>query len=140
MKDFTRSRPVVQFQVDDHVYRGIDAMPAEDMVEILAKLQAVDDDDINQVYAMVQYVARELLDKPSADIFVKRMSRGSDRPIDFEQSNEIVMWLMEQYGGRPTMPSGPSGVGLPNPTSGQSLTGSTPDVVLTSSVSPGTDS
>lgn len=140
MKDFSRARPKIQFQVDDHIYYGIDAMPAEDMVDILAKLQGVNDDDIHQVYAMVQHVARELMDKPSADIFVQRMGRGSERPIDFEQANEIVMWLMEQYGGRPTMPSGSSGVGLPSPTSGQSLTGSTPDAVSISSASPGTDS
>lgn len=140
MKDFTKARSRVEFQVDGHTYHGISAMPAEDMVEILDMINQVSEDNIKAVYGMVQHVARRLLDKPSADTFVGRMSSGSDYPIDFEQANEITMWLMEAYGGRPTQQPSPSGVGLPSPTSGLSLTGSTPDVVSTSSPSPGTDS
>lgn len=140
MKDFTRARPTVQFRLGDRVFTGVTAMGADSMAEIIGMMDAVDENNIPGMLKTIRECATRMLDQPSATEFIRRMASNGPDAVDFVQSQEVISWLVGEFGGRPTEPSESSGVGLPAPTSGQSLTGSTPDVVSTSSPSPGTGS
>jgi hypothetical protein len=53
--------------------------------------------------------------------FAARLS-DKTRPIDDDQMSDVVLWLLEQYGLRPTEPSSPSSDGPASPESGTSST------------------
>jgi hypothetical protein len=139
MKDFSRARPTVGFKIDNDVFTGVPAMSADDMVTLVATFSDMDENDPVQVAKTIKNIVRNLLDSRSADVFVNRMGDRTN-PIEFDQANEIILWLMGEYGMRPTEQPSPSGSGPASPESGMSLTEPTSVAVSTSSPSPGPNS
>jgi hypothetical protein len=139
MKDFSRARPTVSFKIDDDVFTGVPAMSADDMVALVATFADMDEDDPVQVAKTIKDIVRNLLDSRSADRFVNRMG-DRVQPIEFDQANEVILWLMGEYGMRPTEQPSPSGSGPASPASGTNLTEPTSVAVSTSSPSLGTSS
>jgi hypothetical protein len=45
-----------------------------------------------------------------------------ENPIELEQASEVMIWLLEKYGLRPTQPSSNSADGSGNPASGTNST------------------
>jgi hypothetical protein len=69
--------------------------------------------------------------------FDQLRARGKDRtnPVEIDQLSDIVLWLLEEYGLRPTQLSSNSSPGPENPASGTNSTDSTPAAASTSSPS-----
>lgn len=139
IKDFSRARPEVVFQIDGDVFRGVSAISADDMTTLISTFQDMDSDDPVQVAKVIKDIISKLLDTRSSEIFVRRMGDRT-QPIEFDQANDVVMWLLGEYGMRPTEQPSPSGSGQASPGSGTTLTEPTPVAVSTSSPSLGTGS
>lgn len=139
MKDFSRARPAITFRVDDDVFTGVPAMPADDMINLVGSFQTMDENSPAEVQKTMKEIFRKLLDSRSAELLIDRMG-DSSRPIEFDQANDIVLWLMGEYGMRPTEQPSPSGSGQASPESGTNLTEPTSVAVSISSPSPGTGS
>jgi hypothetical protein len=57
---------------------------------------------------------------------LRRRLKDKQNPVDLDQLAEIVLWLLDAYGLRPTQPSSDSSDGSPSPASGTPSTESTP--------------
>jgi hypothetical protein len=134
IKDFTRARKRIQFKIDDDIFDAYPALPALILMEFSARAEAVNSDD-NEVAKEELIKMFELILQPeSLKVFIERM-RNYEKPIDNRQVNDVIPWLLEQYGLRPTTPSENSSDGQPNQDSGTNSTASTPDVASTSDTS-----
>jgi hypothetical protein len=138
-KDFTKKRDPISFTIDADRFICVPTIPGDTLVTLLAKLGGADDDDMEQVSDGLKNILAEMLVESSYQRFLERFASKTE-PIDFMQMNEIVEWLMEAFGMRPTKLPSDSAIGLPPQESGMSLTGSAPDVVSIHSNSPQTDS
>lgn len=136
MRDFTRQPKVIEFQIDADVFRCHPRLPAQVLIDFALKADAMGDNPTGEqgIQAMLDVLEATLL----SDHFKLFRSRMSDheRPIDFEQVNAIVPYIMEEYGLRPTVPSEESSDGPSSQESGTSLTASTSPVELISASSP----
>jgi hypothetical protein len=136
MKDFTRERKKIEFKIDDDVFTAKSPIPAQTLMDFASAFSSMNEDSaVEDQLAAFQGVLDLVLMPQSLERFKQRMS-DADEPVSVEQVEEIVSWLFEEYGLRPTQPSEPSVPGPPAPDSGMSLTGNTPVVVSTSSDSP----
>lgn len=124
-KDFTKQREAISFTVDPDTFRAYPAMSAQTLIDFAAKSQNLDADDGAAMIGVYQTVLAEVLEPDSFERFTARMADRAN-PIDPNQVNDIVTWLFEQYGMRPTQPSEPSPTGPSDPEPGTGSTASTP--------------
>jgi hypothetical protein len=139
MKDFSRPRKPIHFTIDDDSFDCAPAIPAETLMELTGEFAAMEEDDVEAAMRATMAVLEKFLLPKSFAVFKERMG-NPDNPIEFPQVNDVVMWLLGEYGMRPTEQSSGSADGLQPPAPGTTSTGSTPDVVSTSSISPPTAS
>jgi hypothetical protein len=139
MKSFTRPRVPIEFEIDDEKFDAARAIPAQALMDMTKQFAAMDEDDSEAAMAAMIAVLKEFLLPRSYDRFLTRMS-SKEEPIEFPQVQDVIFWLLEQYGMRPTQQSSGSSDGLPSPEPGTNSTGSTPDVVSISLPSPLIDS
>ncbi len=133
MKDFSRPRKKIAFTIDGDVFEGAPVMPAETLMQFGSKL-AVGETSEENFRTMGRLLEMVLL----PDSYKRIMERLSSRenPIDIEQLSDLVPWLLEQYGLRPTRPSSSSADGPPSPESGTTSTETTSAAGSISSISP----
>lgn len=139
IKDFSKARKRIQFKIDDDVFEASPAVPAEILMDFAAQFSDLDPENApvgKQLEAFRGVLELVLLDD-SLTRFSERL-RDRRNPIDIDQMEEIITWLFEVYGLRPTEPSSGSPSGPSVPVSGMALTGSTPAVVSISAASPST--
>lgn len=136
MRDFTRAPKVIEFQIDDDVFRCHPRLPAQVLIDFALKADKMGDSPTGEqgIQAMTDVLQATLIPEHYAR-FSARM-KDAEHPIDLEQVNEIVPWVMEEYGLRPTEPSGDSSDGPSSLASGTSSTASTPAVGSISASSP----
>src|SRR5688572_6783834 len=108
MKDFTKpKKPPIEFTVDDDVFLCTPEVTVGAAQQLAS--MAEEKDNVKRMLML-----GELLDlimfPDSAARFSARM-RNPEHPITNEQLGEILEWLMEEYGERPTKPSPPSSTG-----------------------------
>lgn len=141
MKDFTKQRKVIEFQIDDDVFRAVPVIPADVMIKFVQRFEDMDPESkkSSENIAALLETLETLLIPDSFKRFRARMG-DADAAIDINQVNEVVEWVMGEYGMRPTQSSDPSSTGSSDQGSGTSSTGSTRDVVSISSASPQTGS
>lgn len=104
--DFSRTRPSEQpkrFRIDGVVYECAPILPAGATRDLarLAKLHGTDN-----VIGMVE-VLGDFMDAvmyPDSALEFATHMRDPVNPIDDEQISQIVVWLIREYGGRPTSP------------------------------------
>jgi hypothetical protein len=89
--------------------------------------------------ALLKQALKFVLLPESYERFSARL-KDRHNPIDDDQLADVVLWLLEQYGLRPTAPSQPSSDGSPSPESGTSSTESTQPEAPTSEASQPTGS
>lgn len=136
MRDFSKKRKDISFRVDDDVFHAAPGVPADVLMEFAAEfsgltVQATVDQQLRAFRGMFELV----LHPDSLARFNERL-RDRVNPIEIDQVEQIITWLMEQYGLRPTeLPSG-SPPGLPGPESGTTSTATTPGEVSISAASP----
>lgn len=137
MKDFTKIRKPLQFQVDDDVFDAAPTIPAEVMIQFAEGFTTVDPAAMSpsEMVGALRRVVEFVLLPQSLARFKERMASQAE-PIDMEQLDNIVQWLFEEYGLRPTTESSPSLSGDSLLAPGTISTVSTPDVASISAASP----
>lgn len=120
-KDFTRKRERVTFRVDDDLFEAASALPGQTLTEFARRFSDIGTTPAtDQLTVLTDALAMVLLPE-SAARFSKRFA-DLENPIELEQASEIVMWLLERYGLRPTQPSSHSASGSVNLEPGMSST------------------
>lgn len=133
IRNFSRDREQILFKIDDDTFEAKSAIPARVMLNFVKKFAAMTtDSSVEDQLQAFEEVLNLVLTPVSRDRFEERMSDG-ENPIDISQIEDIVEWLFEQYGLRPTKPSEDSAPGPPSPASGTNSTDSTSETVLISS-------
>lgn len=127
-KDFTRKRERLTFRIDDDLFEATPALPGEVLVEFAKRFSDIDTVALDQKLDVVKDALGLVLLPDSHALFTKRFS-DLENPIEYEQASEVMTWLMEVYGRRPTQPSSPSSTGQPSPASGTSSTDAAPQTV-----------
>lgn len=120
MKDFSKIRKPVVFTIDEDTFRGVPGVPAVVFVNFMAQAQSLgEDEDPEKYFELNVSLLKEVLDVPSFETFHRRIN-DRDQPIEVDQVNDVTMWLMDEYGMRPTeappsssdgpsaLPSGPN--------------------------------
>jgi hypothetical protein len=127
-KDFTRKRERLTFRIDDDLFEATPALPGEVLVEFAKRFSDIDTVGLDQKLDVVKEALGLVLLPDSHTLFSKRFA-DLENPIEYEQASEVMSWLMEVYGRRPTQPSSPSPTGQPSPESGTSSTDAAPQTV-----------
>lgn len=135
MRDFTKQRREIKFKIDDDVFEVAPALPAGVLMDFATDFQKLDKESGEDQKRSMMTILETVLVAGSYQRFTQRM-QDRLQPIDLEQVNDVIEWIMEEYGMRPTEPSEDSSGGQPGPASGTPSTENTPDVASISSDSP----
>lgn len=139
-RDFSRQRPRVCFTIDGDTFDASPAIPADLLVEFGTRAEkASTAETLPQQFDLLTSVLELVLLEDSYALLRRRM-KDRTKPVELDQLNDIIEYLMGEYGLRPTQPSSDSSDGPPNPESGTSSTASTPAAASTSSPSQPTGS
>jgi hypothetical protein len=139
-RDFSRKRKRVHFVIDDDTFDATPAIPADLLVEFGVRYeQAASAESLPEQFELLTGVLELVLLEDSYALLRKRM-KDRHNPVELDQLNDIIEYLMSEYGLRPTQPSPDSSDGQPNPESGTNSTETTQPEASTSSTSPPTAS
>jgi hypothetical protein len=119
-KDFSKVRPRIVLTVDGEQYEAKPALSLPTLQAVQAMQKRMKDPDADRI-AEFEGMFTVLLKADDAARFAVKL-KDSDDPIDPSQLGEMVSWLMEQYGGRPTEGSLESPSGSTDATSGMPST------------------
>lgn len=125
IRDFTRKRERLVFRIDDDLFEAAPAIPGDMLTEFAKRYANIGDAPVEQQLNVLKDALGLILLPESHARFTKRLA-DAENPIELEQAIEVVNWLMDTYGKRPTEPSSPSPDGLPSPESGTSSTDAQP--------------
>jgi hypothetical protein len=133
IKDFSKARKTLQFRVDGDVFQAVSAIPAEVMIQFTEALTSADPTRMSpkEQVGVLRGVLDLVLEAESLVRFKERMADVGN-PIEIDQINDIVVWLFEEYGMRPTVESVSSASGGSPPAPGTGSTVATPAGALTS--------
>lgn len=139
-RDFSRKRKRLDFTIDGDLFEAAPALPGDVFAEFVTLYNTTGDTETYQQQhdLLKQALQLALLDE-SWQRFTARL-QDKKRPIDDDQMSDVVLWLLEEYGMRPTQPSPPSSDGPASPESGTSSTENTQPAESTSPPSPPTAS
>lgn len=124
-KDFTVDAQPIRFQVNDDVFTAPAVLPIPVMQQLttaVEKLKGVSD---AAAFDAILEVFDAILVDDSARRFRERVA-DKVQPIGIEQVVNIMNWLIEVYGLRPTEQSSDSSAGQPAETSGMLSTAGVP--------------
>jgi len=82
-------------------------------LDSLAAMANINDDDVagpEKVAKMVDFLV-SVLEEESGAVFRENTQRGAQKPIGVRTIQQLVPWMMEQYGLRPTQESSESSDG-----------------------------
>jgi hypothetical protein len=120
IKDFSHSLEPKKFRINDDVFEASPEMPLG-MIQDLAKFMVSRDELSGKGLEVLLELFDALLFDASAAKFRER-TKDKEKPIGVSHAIEIVPWLLEQYGLRPTQPSSPSSNGSDDGITGTNLT------------------
>lgn len=124
-RDFSRPRNKIVFTIDGDVFEAAPVMPAQTLMEFAGHFANIGEAPGDNLDAMRGLLEMVLL--PDSYLRLSERMRSKSNPIDIVQVSDVISWLLERYGLRPTQPSSSSADGSPSPESGTSSTGTTPD-------------
>lgn len=124
-KDFSRKREAKTFVIDGDTYHAAVALPGETFVEFTDRLSAFEAADTWRENFDALVAALELVLLPDSYKLLRDRAKDIEQPVDLDQMAEIGLWLMDEYGLRPTQPPSDSSDGSPSPESGTSSTENT---------------
>lgn len=122
-RDFSKPRDPIYFTLDDERFDAAPAIPGETLAEFATRFSGEDETSrppMEQVQAYLS--ALELVLVPESYARFRARLSDRERPVELDQATDVILWLMEQYGQRPTQPSSPSSDGRPVPEPGTSST------------------
>lgn len=139
LKDFSANAQPILFRIDGDIFEAPARIPAQVMLDFVEGFnQLGEKPDMKDQVGMMMGMIDLVLQPQSAELFRRRMG-DRDNPIDLEQVQDVLPWLMEQYGMRPTEPSDTSSDGQPSLEPGTDSTATSPAPASISVVSPPTD-
>lgn len=121
VKDFTRKHEPINFRIDADVFEAARALPGEVLAQFATRFQEIGNMPVGQQVNGILDALGLVLIPESASRFSKRLG-SLENPIELEQAMDVLMWLLERYGLRPTQPSSNSADGLPSQASGTNST------------------
>lgn len=132
MKDFTRQPRVIEFKIDDDIFRCHPRLPAQTLIDFTLEVEKIGEEMTSEqgIETMIGTLKMVLV-PDHYKVFHDRMSDVLN-PIELTQANEIIQWVMGEYGMRPTESPEDSSTGQSSPEPGTSSTGDSPAEALTS--------
>ena len=125
-RSFTKERKRLTFTIDDDTFEAASALPGDVFAEFVTTYNGTaDTETYQQQHDLLKSALALALLPDSYERFAARL-KDKTRPIDDDQMSDVVLWLLEEYGMRPTQPSQPSSDGSASPESGTSSTENTP--------------
>lgn len=118
-KDFTGDSDPIQFKIREEVFTARDDIP----LRYFGSLAAIGDDlegGKGDAASKLLSLFEKLLEPESYGRFAAAVAGESATVIGISRVKEIIPWLLEQYGLRPTV--APSGSSTTSDASGESLT------------------
>ncbi len=122
VKDFSRQRKRLQFRIDDDLFEAARALPGKTLARFAGRFSDVDKTPVDKQLEIFAEVLGMVLLPESNARFQKRLD-DLEQPIELEQASDVITWLLEEYGLRPTEPSSESSSGPSSPASGTNSTG-----------------
>jgi hypothetical protein len=140
-RDFSRgSNEPLPFTIDGDVFYAAARLPGDVFAEFVTLYNdRVESEEYQQQHDLLKRALSLALLPESYEQFAKRLN-DKVRPIDDNQTADVVMWLLEEYAARPTQPSPDSSDGPASPASGTPSTANTQPVESISLPSQPTDS
>ncbi|MFH8805240.1 hypothetical protein ACH4F6_37820 [Streptomyces sp. NPDC017936] len=136
IRDFSKKRKDITFRVDDDIFHAARGVPAEVLLDFASEFAGMETSaTVDQQLGAFRSMLEVVLLPESLKRFQERM-RDRANPIEIDQVEDIVTWLMEQYGLRPTELPSSSPSGLPVQVPGTTSTVSTQGAVSISAASP----
>lgn len=136
-RDFSRKSKGLPFTADGDEFMTTPGAAAMLVGDVVANIQSADGLG-GKMAAIVEFFEVVLTDDSAA--LMKQRLRSKTNPIDIAQAMDIVSYLVEEIGGRPTEPSGSSSAGSATEATGTSSTGGVPSEVSIPTTSPSIDS
>lgn len=128
IRDFTEKHERLLFRIDDDVFEAARTLPGKTLARFASRFNGIETATVDkQLDAFADALSMVLL-PDSNSLFQKRLE-DLENPIGLEQASDVITWLLEHYGVRPTQPSSDSSSGQPSPEPGTSLTGAAPQQV-----------
>jgi hypothetical protein len=128
VKDFTRARKRLNFRIDDDLFEAATALPGKTLARFAARFNDIENVTVDkQLDAFADALSMVLL--PESDARFQQRLDDLEHPIELDQASDVIQWLLEQYGLRPTEPSSDSSTGPSSPEPGTSLTDAQPQQV-----------
>lgn len=134
VKDFSK-RVSIKFKIDDDIFYGLPNLAVDQLIEFVGFTENISEAKIQDQPQFIRRVIQLALTNESAQLFIERMG-NKENPISLFQAMEIIPWLMEQYGMRPTKQSSDLLDGSDSQESGTKLMDSQPTEGLTLEASP----
>jgi hypothetical protein len=123
VRDFSAPRRNVSFKIDDDTFQGVNDLPAMALIEFAGMVDQLNELEVAQQPQIFTQLFQMVLEPTSSELFLRRMG-DREKPISLGQLMEIMPWIMEQYGLRPTTPSEASSDGSEPQATGTSSTDS----------------
>lgn len=109
IKDFTKKRKVIQFDLDGHRYVCYPALAIPSLQEI--STLAADFTPATAVEQLTKFFEVILPDEDAMRLSAKLTDKNN--PLELDQAADIMHWVVEAYGLRPTTSSSASSNGSP---------------------------
>src|SRR6266576_1485581 len=111
MRDFTRQPRVIEFKIDDDVFRCHPRLSAQTLIDFTLEVEKLGDKMTSEqgIQTMIGTLKMVLV-PDSYTLFHDRMSNSSN-PIELDQVNAVIEWIMGEYGLRPTQQPDTSSAG-----------------------------
>jgi len=120
IKRFGGSLDPIQFYIHDDLFFAAPELPLG-LIADLAKLRNVTEEvEKNGIESIYMILDSLLFDESAALIRERAVSKT--KPVGVKQIIELIPWLLEQYGLRPTQPSLPSSNGFSDEKTGMDST------------------
>lgn len=121
-RDFSRKRKRLDFRIDGETFEAAPGLPGDIYAEFVTLYNGTaDTETYQQQHDLLKSALKLALLEESFARFTARL-KDKANPIDDDQMADVVLWLLEEYGMRPTQPSQPSSDGPASPESGTSST------------------
>ena len=131
-RDFSRKRKRLDFTIDGEQFEAASVLPGDVFAEFVTLYTSTGDTETyQQQHDLLKHALNLALLPESWQRFTDRL-KDKTHPIDDDQMSDVVMWLLEEYGMRPTRPSQPSSDGSASPEPGTSSTENTQPAESTS--------
>jgi hypothetical protein len=135
--NFGRTRRRNLFYIEDELFEAAPGLPVDQGMEFVHLAEQWQVDEPEKAKALARELFSKVLLPESMERFAARLG-DMERPVELTQLPEIITWLLERFGFRPTGESPDSSTGSGNQAAGTNSVGTSPAVASVSTISPST--